>query len=60
MMEQLIQETTRVTDITSSLLDIILTNVPEKHEESGVVQTTLSDHYLIWTKLNNKIEHEKV
>ena len=41
MMEQLIYEPTRVTDITSSLFDIILTNVPEKHEESGVFKGIL-------------------
>ena len=40
LMTQLICEPTRVTTTTSSLLDIILTNVPNLHTGSGVFKTT--------------------
>ena len=47
-MLQLIDEATRVTITTSSLIDHIVTNTPEKMSDFGVIHTGLSDHSLIF------------
>ena len=46
--EQLITSPTRVTENSSSLLDHILTNFTDRVSQSGVVDTGLSDHQLIY------------
>ena len=51
-MKQLILDKTRVTEKSQSTLDVILTTRPDLHVKSGVVKTTLSDHFLIYTELN--------
>jgi len=45
---QLIEEPTRTTDKTSSLLDHILVNTPSKVSQSGVLNKCLSDHDIIY------------
>ena len=57
--KQLITSPTRITDNSSSLLDHVLTNSPDRISQTGVVDTGLSDHQLIYctrkvnrTKLN--------
>ena len=45
-LSQLIDKSTRVTMTTSSLIDHIVTNTPEKISDSGVVHTGISDHSL--------------
>ena len=45
---QLINEATRVTMTTTSLIDHILTNTPEKISDSGVIHTGISDHSLVF------------
>ena len=52
-MKQLIDEPTRETLTCSSLIDIILTTVPEKHEQTGVLKVSLSDHYCTQTILKS-------
>jgi hypothetical protein len=47
-LSQLIDEATRVTMTTSSLIDHIVTNTPEKISDSGVIHTGLSDHSLVF------------
>ena len=42
----MIDEATRVTMTTSSLIDHIVTNTPEKISDSGVIHTGISDHSL--------------
>ena len=49
--KQLIEEPTRITTKSSTLLDIILTNRPHKHGSSGVQKVTMSDHYMTWTSI---------
>ena len=44
---QLINEATRVTMTTTSLIDHIVTNTPEKISDSGVIHTGISDHSLL-------------
>ena len=41
---QLIDETTRVTMTTTSLINHIVANTPEKISDSGVIHTAISDH----------------
>ena len=54
-LSQLINEPTRVTLTTSSLIDHVVTNTPEKISHSGVVHTGISDHSLIYAV--RKISH---
>ena len=51
-MSQLITEKTRVTSSTESTLDLILTTNPSLHKRSGVMNKTLSDHYMTFTELS--------
>lgn len=44
---QIIEEPTRTTDRTSTLLDHILLNTPSKVTQSGVLNKCLSDHDII-------------
>ena len=61
---QLIDEATRITPTTTSLIDHIVTNMPEKISDSGVIHTGISDHSLVFairkisivTKQENTLE----
>jgi len=57
--EQLINEPTRTTQTSSTLIDLVLTNHPEKITKSGVVQLGISDHDLIYCvrKINRNLKH---
>ena len=58
-LSQLINEPTRVTMTTSSLIDHVVTNTPEKISHSGVVHTGISDHSLVTTVQSEKLEFFK-
>ena len=45
---QLIDVATRITPTTTSLIDHIVTNMPEKISDSGVIHTGISDHSLVF------------
>ena len=45
---QLIDQATRITMTTTSLIDHIVTNTPEKISDSGVIHTGISDHSLVF------------
>ena len=47
-LSQLIDEATRVTMTTTSLIDHMVTNTPEKNSDSGVIHTGISAHSLIF------------
>ena len=47
-LHQLKNEPTRVTDTTSTLIDLIYTNYPDKVVCSGVCHVRISDHSLIF------------
>ena len=49
--KQLVETPTRVTPTSSSLIDIILSSIPENHLCTKVIPVTLSDHYLIFTSV---------
>jgi hypothetical protein len=51
-MTQLITDPTRVTVTSSTLLDVMLSNVPQLHVMSGVHKISLSDHYMIFSVLS--------
>ena len=54
---QLINEPTRKTDTTESLLDHILVNTPDKISQSGVIEKGISDHEFIFcTRKHQKIK----
>ena len=54
---QLINEPTRKTDATESLLDHILVNTPDKISQSGVIEKGISDHEIIFcTRKHQKIK----
>lgn len=55
---QLIHDYTRVTDKSRTIIDHIYTTNPESHKCTGVFHTTMSDHYLIHTVLENIKPHE--
>ena len=47
-MKQLINEPTRITEYSKTLIDLIFTNREHKIVQSGVIHTTLSDHSLVY------------
>ena len=47
-LSQLIDDATRVTMKTTSLIDHVATNTPEKISDSGVIHTGTSDHSLVF------------
>jgi hypothetical protein len=48
-MKQSIKEPARITEESSSLIDVIMTNSPEYNRMSGVMRCSLSDHEIIYT-----------
>ena len=46
--DQLIDTTTRVTDTSATMIDLVLTNVKENIHASGVIHLATSDHSLIY------------
>ena len=51
-MKQLITQSTRVTETSKSLIDVIFTSNPAIIVDSGIVETHISDHYLVFAALN--------
>ena len=51
---QIINDPTRITEYTKSLIDVCITSSPEKNISSGVIYLGISDHSLIYAirKLN--------
>ena len=52
--KQLITEPTRVTPTSETLIDVIMTSNSALVTDSGVVETHISDHYLVYAVLNFK------
>ena len=46
--KQIINDPTRITDTTESLLDHILVNTPNRLSQSGVISKGISDHDMIY------------
>ena len=47
-LSQLIDEPTRVTESTETLIDHVITNSTQNLTHHGVLATTISDHYLVY------------
>ena len=58
-MKQVIADATRITSNTSSLLDIIATNCPDKVKESGMFHLGISDHSLVYVCLKISLPRNK-
>ena len=54
-LNQLIRKTTRETNNSKSLLDVLITSTPCLFEKTGVLSTALSDHYPIFGILYGKV-----
>ena len=59
-LSQVLDKPTRITMTTSSLIDHIVTNTPEKISYSGVIHTGISDHSLVFAirKISVVKKHE--
>lgn len=53
---QIVTKPTRTTSTSSKCLDLIFTTIPERHVLCDVAKIALSDHYLIYTCLDFKID----
>ena len=56
-LSQLITEPTRVTPVSKTLIDLCITNSPEKVSNSGVIHLGISDHSLVF--MTRKIQHNR-
>ena len=54
-LDSLVNEPTRISENKASCTDVILSNVPPFMKNSGVIDTGLSDHNLVYTVLNAKL-----
>ena len=59
-MSQMVKSPTRVTTTSSSLIDVILTNCPDDHVSTEVLDYSLSDHSMVFTEITNKSSHMAV
>ena len=58
-LECLIKEPTRITENSSTLLDVILTNQPEFFRERGVYNPEISDHHMVYASLKERAVQHK-
>ena len=56
-MTQLVEQPTRVTLSSSSLIDVILTSHPDQHVRTGVIPLALRDHYMPYTVIDGVRPH---
>ena len=47
-MNQVLTEPTRVTHISKTLIDVVITNSKERLNQTGAYPLSISDHYLIY------------
>ena len=52
-MTQLVNEPTRETLTSTSIIDVILTTTPDQHKSTNVLKVSMSDHYCIQTILQD-------
>ena len=56
-LSQLITEPTRVTPVSKTLIDLCITNSPEKVSNSGVIHLGISDHSSVF--VTRKVHHDR-
>ena len=49
---QLVKGPTRLTENTSTVIDVILSTMPQMHIDTYIDESSMSDHYLVYTVLN--------
>jgi len=54
--KQVIENPTRVTSTTSTIIDLIFTNVGNESFKSGVIEEHISDHYVTYINVKTKIK----
>ena len=54
-LEQLITSPTRTTEFSESLIDVVISSTPDLVQESGVIETCISDHFSVYMVLNLKL-----
>ncbi|XP_045542568.1 uncharacterized protein LOC123723550 [Papilio machaon] len=58
-LHQLVQEPTRITETTSTLIDLVITDTPTLHDNTVVIHNpSLSDHAVIFSELKIKRNRE--
>ena len=50
--KQLINSPTRITESSRSLIDVAMSSTPDLVQESGVINTSISDHFPVYMVLN--------
>lgn len=58
-MKQLVETPTRTTIHSSTLIDLILTNCPDNHSSTKVIDVSLSDHSMVLTELKAFTSHKR-
>ena len=58
-LQLLVNRPTRNTVSSSTCIDLIFTNIPQRHKDTTVLPVTLSDHFLVHTILNFKVSEGK-
>ena len=53
-LSQLVTEPTRITDTSSTLIDVILTTIPYRCTKTDGIHTSYSDHSLVYTTISGK------
>ena len=56
--KQLITSPTRITESSRTLIDVIMTSTPDIVHESGVINSTISDHFPVYMVLNSKLPEQ--
>ena len=54
-LKQLITSPTRITESSESLIDVVMSSTPDLVQESGVIETSISDHFSVYMVLNLKL-----
>ena len=54
-LSQLIKDPTRISETSTSLLDLIATTHPEKIHDSGVCHLSISDHSLVYVDIAREV-----
>ena len=54
-LKQLITSPTRITESSESLIDVVISSTSDLVQESGVIETCISDHFSVYMVLNLKL-----
>ena len=57
-LKQFVTKPTRVSQTSSTIIDLLFSNIGDKHLFSDVVPVTISDHFLVYGVLNFRFKHK--